>query len=133
MITNILVIDDSTSMRELLNAALGSAGYTVTLAADGDEGLEHALAQRFDLVLTDQYMPRMSGLALIGQLRANRAYADTPILMLTTESDENFKAAVREAGATGWIEKPVDPEVLVDLVGALGEASPGEASPASRH
>jgi two-component system chemotaxis response regulator CheY len=128
MITNILVIDDSTSMRELLNVALGSAGYTVTLAADGDEGLEHALAQRFDLVLTDQYMPRMSGLALIGQLRANRAYADTPILMLTTESDENFKAAVREAGATGWIEKPVDPEVLVDLVGALGEASP-----ASRH
>jgi len=131
MINNILVIDDSTSMRELLNAALGSAGYTVTLAADGDEGLEHALAQRFDLVLTDQYMPRLSGLALIGQLRANRAYADTPILVLTTESDETFKAAVRDAGATGWIEKPVDPEVLVDLVGALAETSSGAASPAS--
>lgn len=132
MITNILVIDDSTSMRELLNAALTSAGYTVTLAADGDEGLEHALAQRFDLVLTDQYMPRMSGLALIGQLRANRAYAGTPILVLTTESDETFKAAVRDAGATGWIEKPVDPEVLVDLVDALGEASPGKTSSASQ-
>ncbi|HTH62521.1 MAG TPA: response regulator [Paraburkholderia sp.] len=122
MITNILVIDDSTSMRELLNAALASAGYAVTVAGDGDEGLEHALAQHFDLVLTDQYMPRMSGLALIGQLRATRAYADTPILVLTTESDETFKAAVRDAGATGWIAKPVDPEVLVDLVGALGDA-----------
>ncbi|HEY1608509.1 MAG TPA: response regulator [Paraburkholderia sp.] len=122
MIKNILVIDDSTSMRELLNAALASAGYAVTLATDGDEGLEHALAQHFDLVLTDQYMPRMSGLTLIGQLRANRAYAVTPILVLTTESDESFKAAVRDAGATGWIEKPVDPDVLVDLVGALGEA-----------
>jgi two-component system chemotaxis response regulator CheY len=121
---NILVIDDSASMRELLKAALTSADYAVTLAADGDEGLEHALAQHFDLVLTDQYMPRMSGLALIGRLRANRAYADTPILVLTTESDETFKAAVRDAGATGWIEKPVDPEVLVDLVGALGDASP---------
>ena len=132
MIKNILVIDDSTSMRELLNAALASAGYTVTLAADGDEGLEHALATHFDLVLTDQYMPRMSGLALIGKLRANRAYAVTPILVLTTESDETFKAAVRDAGATGWIEKPVDPDVLVDLVGALGEASSGEASPAPR-
>ena len=124
MMKNILVIDDSASMRELLKAALTSADYAVTLAADGDEGLEHALAQHFDLVLTDQYMPRMSGLALIGRLRANRAYADTPILVLTTESDETFKAAVRDAGATGWIEKPVDPEVLVDLVGALGDASP---------
>ena len=121
MIKNILVIDDSTSMRELLQAALASAGYAVTLAADGDEGLEHALAQRYDLVLTDQYMPRMSGLALIGQLRANHAYAATPILVLTTESDESFKAAVRDAGATGWIEKPVDPDVLVDLVGALAD------------
>jgi len=133
MITNILVIDDSASMRELLDAALTSAGYAVTLAADGDEGFEHALAQRFDLVLTDQYMPRMSGLTLIGRLRANPVYARTPILVLTTESDETFKVAVRDAGATGWIEKPVDPDVLVDLVGALGEASPGEASSAPQH
>jgi len=124
MTKNILVIDDSASMRELLHAALASAGHRVTLAADGDEGLEHALAQRFDVVLTDQYMPRMSGLALIGQLRASRAYAATPILVLTTESDEAFRQAVRDAGATGWIEKPVDPEVLVDLVDALGVASP---------
>ncbi|PXW22397.1 response regulator [Paraburkholderia caballeronis] len=122
MITNILVIDDSASMRAILQAALASSGYTVTLAADGDEGLEHALAQRFDLVLTDQYMPHVSGLDLIKQLRANQSYAQTPILVLTTESDETFKAEVRDAGATGWIEKPVDPEMLVDLVGALGDA-----------
>lgn len=124
MIRNILAIDDSASMREILCAALGSAGYEVTTANDGEDGLEHALAQRFDLVLTDLYMPRMSGLDLIKRLRANPSYQETPILVLTTESDEGFKAAVREAGATGWIEKPVDPELLVDLANALGETQP---------
>jgi two-component system chemotaxis response regulator CheY len=111
-------------MREILCAALGSAGYEVTTANDGEDGLEHALAQRFDLVLTDLYMPRMGGLDLIKRLRANPSYQETPILVLTTESDEGFKAAVREAGATGWIEKPVDPELLVDLASALGETQP---------
>jgi two-component system, chemotaxis family, chemotaxis protein CheY len=124
MIRNILAIDDSASMREILQAALGGAGYEVTLANDGADGLEHALAQRFDLVLTDLHMPRMSGLDLIRQLRANPSYLETPILVLTTESDETFKVALRDAGATGWLEKPVDPELLVDLTSALGEARP---------
>ena len=107
----------------VLRAAFGSAGYEVTVANDGEDGLEHALAQRFDLVLTDLYMPRMGGLDLIKRLRANPSYLETPILVLTTESDEGFKAAVRDAGATGWIEKPVDPELLVDLASALGETN----------
>lgn len=123
MITNILAVDDSASIREILRAALNAAGYSVTVANDGDEGLEHALAQRFDLVLTDLHMPRVNGLDLVRQLRANPSYLDTPILVLTTESDETFKAALREAGATGWLEKPVDPELLVDLTSALGGAS----------
>ncbi|WP_322010922.1 response regulator [Paraburkholderia sp. J12] len=121
MIRNILAIDDSASMREILQAALGGAGYEVTLANDGEDGLEHALSQCFDLVLTDLHMPRMSGLDLIRKLRANPSYLETPILVLTTESDETFKAALRDAGATGWLEKPVDPELLVDLTSALGE------------
>ncbi|MFP3607266.1 response regulator, partial [Paraburkholderia sp. SIMBA_053] len=93
----------------------------VTLAADGAEGLENALAVRFDLVLTDQHMPGKTGLDLIAELRGNPAYADTPILVLATESGEPFKAAAREAGATGWIEKPLDPELLTELVAALAE------------
>jgi len=122
MIRNILAVDDSASIREILKSALSQAGYAVTTAADGDEGVEHALAERFDLVLTDLHMPRMSGLDLVSKLRANPSYVETPILVLTTESDERFKAALRDAGATGWLEKPVDPEVLVDLAGALGGA-----------
>jgi len=121
MIRHILAIDDSASMRQILSATLTAAGYEVTLAADGAEGLEIALAVRFDLVLTDQHMPGKTGLDLIAELRGNPAYADTPILVLTTESGEPFKAAAREAGATGWIEKPLDPELLTELVAALAE------------
>ncbi len=119
MIRHILAIDDSAAMREILSATLTTAGYDVTLAADGDEGLEHALAMAFDLVLTDQYMPGKTGVDLIAELRANPAYEATPILLLTTESGEPFKAAARAAGATGWIEKPLDPDMLTELVSTL--------------
>jgi two-component system chemotaxis response regulator CheY len=121
MIRNILAIDDSASMRQILAATLTTAGYEVTLAADGNEGLENALAMSFDLVLTDQHMPGKTGLDLIAALRGNPAYQATPILVLTTESSEPFKAAARAAGATGWIEKPLDPDMLTELVAALAE------------
>ena len=121
MIRHILAIDDSASMRQILSATLTAAGYEVTLAADGAEGLENALAVRFDLVLTDQHMPGKTGLDLIAELRGNPAYQETPILVLTTESGEPFKAAAREAGATGWIEKPLDPDLLTELVAALAQ------------
>src|ERR1700749_855849 len=122
MIRHILGIDDSASMRQILAATLTTAGYEVTLAADGDEGLENALAMSFDLVLTDQHMPGKTGLDLITALRGNPAYRSTPILVLTTESGEPFKAAAREAGATGWIEKPLDPDMLTELVATLSES-----------
>ncbi|WP_321794188.1 response regulator [Caballeronia sp. J97] len=121
MIKNILAIDDSAAMRQILSATLATAGYEVTVASDGDEGLEWALAERFDLVLTDQHMPGRSGLDLIVALRGNPAYRATPILVLTTEGGEPFKDAARSAGATGWIEKPLDPDLLTELVAALSE------------
>lgn len=124
MIRHILAIDDSAAMREILSATLTTAGYDVTLAADGDEGLENALAIPFDLVLTDQHMPGKTGLDLIAALRGNPAYRATPILVLTTESGEPFKAAARAAGATGWIEKPLDPDMLTELVAALAGEGP---------
>lgn len=121
MIRNILAIDDSASMRQILAATLTTAGYEVTLASDGEEGLENALATSFDLVLTDQHMPGKTGLDLIAALRDNPAYQATPIIVLTTESGEEFKQAARAVGATGWIEKPLDPDLLTELVAALAE------------
>ena len=121
MIRHILAIDDSAAMRQILSATLTTAGYEVTLAADGEEGLENALAMPYDLVLTDQHMPGKTGLDLIAALRGNPAYQMTPILVLTTESGEPFKAAARAVGATGWIEKPLDPDMLTELVAALAD------------
>ncbi|MGA7782505.1 MAG: response regulator [Paraburkholderia sp.] len=124
MIRHILAIDDSAAMREILSATLTTAGYEVTVAADGEEGLENALAVPYDLVLTDQHMPGKTGLDLIAALRGNPAYQMTPILVLTTESGEPFKQAARAVGATGWIEKPLDPDMLTELVAALAEDGP---------
>src|SRR6202161_1127268 len=121
MIRHILAIDDSASMRQILAATLTTAGYEVTLAADGNEGLENALAMSFDLVLTEQHMPGKTGLDLIPALRGNPAYQATPILVLTTESGEPFKEAARAAGATGWIEKQLDPRLLSPLWAGRGE------------
>jgi len=113
---NILAVDDSRSLRQMVNFSLKSAGYGVTEAGDGVEALELALSQDFDLVLTDQNMPRMDGLTLIRSLRQLPRYQRKPILMLTTEASDEMKAQGRAVGATGWIVKPFDPERLIAVV-----------------
>lgn len=112
----VLTVDDSPSIRQMVSFTLKGAGYEVTEAADGNEGLEKARATPAQLVLTDQNMPGMDGLALVKSLRALPQYARTPILMLTTESSEQMKAQGRAAGATGWLVKPFDPKKLLDVV-----------------
>ncbi|MEY3879215.1 MAG: hypothetical protein RIQ94_10 [Pseudomonadota bacterium] len=112
----ILVVDDSRSLRQMVAFCLTSAGYQVREAVDGVEALEIIQEQQFDLVLTDQNMPRMDGLAFIESLRTQPAYQNTPILMLTTESSDEMKAKGRAAKATGWLVKPFDPEKLISVV-----------------
>ena len=111
--TRILAVDDSPSMRDMVRIALTDAGYDVTQATDGQEALDIARNAAFDLVLSDVNMPRMNGIELIRALRAESAYKHTPILMLTTESSVERKREGKDAGATGWIVKPFDPEQLV--------------------
>lgn len=112
----ILAVDDSASIRQMVSFTLKTAGYEVIDATDGQDGLDKASAQAFDLILTDQNMPRMDGLSLIKTLRAMPQYAKTPILMLTTESSDQMKSQGRAAGATGWLVKPFDPQRLIDVV-----------------
>ena len=116
MSKSILTVDDSASIRQMVSFTLKSAGYTITEAVDGQEGLDKAKARRFDLIFTDQNMPRMDGLTLITRLRALPAYKNVPILMLTTESGAAMKAKGRAAGATGWLVKPFNPERLLAVV-----------------
>lgn len=119
MTKHILAADDSVAMREIVAATLGEAGYDVTTACDGQEALAMALKKQFDLVLTDQHMPTMDGLELIQSLRQMESYDEVPILVLTTEFGESFKIAARDAGASGWLLKPMDPLTLTDVVAEL--------------
>ncbi len=116
MAKTILSVDDSASMRQLVSLTLKTAGYDVLEAADGAEGLDKALAATVSLVITDQNMPRMDGLALVRALRALPQYRSVPILILTTESSPAMKAQGRAAGATGWVVKPFDPRKLIEVV-----------------
>jgi two-component system chemotaxis response regulator CheY len=112
----ILAVDDSASMRQMVRYTLESAGYTVVQAADGVEALELAKAKPADLVLTDVNMPRMDGLTLVRELRALSTYKFTPMLVLTTESGQDTKQRGKQAGATGWIVKPFNPEQLLATI-----------------
>lgn len=113
---SILAVDDSTSMRKMVSFTLLGAGYQVTEAVDGQDALEKAMGQHFDLVLTDQNMPRLDGLGLTKKLRELEAFKATPILILTTESGDQMKQAGRAAGATGWLVKPFDPNRLIEVI-----------------
>lgn len=112
----VITIDDSMSIRETIKMTLQPAGYSVLTAEDGARGLALCERQKADLVVTDLNMPQMDGITLIARLRALPQYRFTPILMLTTESQEDKKLAGKKAGATGWIVKPFDPARLVAVV-----------------
>ncbi|NLG75566.1 MAG: response regulator [Xanthomonadaceae bacterium] len=112
----ILAVDDSASMRQMVRYTLEGAGYKVVQAADGVEALEFAKTSPADLVLTDVNMPRMDGLTLVRELRALADYRFTPMLVLTTESGQDTKQRGKQAGATGWIVKPFNPEQLLATI-----------------
>ena len=112
----VLTIDDSRTMRDMLQLALVEAGYRVIQAVDGIDGLETLAAEGADVVITDINMPRLDGFGFIEGMRADPNHRATPVLVLTTESDAAKKQRARDAGATGWIVKPFDPVKLVEAV-----------------
>ena len=113
---SILLVDDSASMREMVSFTLIDAGHEVKEAEDGVEALEFANEQSVDLVITDVNMPNMDGITLTRELRTLTDYKFTPILILTTETGSDKKKQGKDAGATGWIEKPFDPDSLLTTV-----------------
>ncbi len=122
MAKSILIVDDSETVRQVLQLALGNAGYQVIEAEDGFDALEKLSEAQVDMLITDLNMPNMDGLELIKKVRAGGQHRFTPIVMLTTESSEEKKKAGREAGASGWIVKPFKPEQLLKVVKlVLGE------------
>ena len=116
MAQKILVVDDSTSMRQMIAFTLKGQGYEVAEAIDGHKGLDAARSQNFDVVFTDVNMPGMDGLTFTRELRKLPNYKFTPILVLTTEASTDKKAEGKSAGATGWLVKPFNPEQLLNTV-----------------
>jgi two-component system, chemotaxis family, chemotaxis protein CheY len=112
-----LVVDDSPTMRQMVALTLTNAGFKVVEAEDGKDAINKvAGALKMDIVVTDLNMPQMDGISLIKELRKMAAFKFTPILMLTTESAADKKQAGKEAGATGWIVKPFNPELMLKII-----------------
>ena len=115
----ILTVDDSASIRQMVCFTLHKAGYEVTEAVDGRDGIVKAGSGKFDLIITDLNMPNVDGIQLITAVRKLPGYSLVPILMLSTESQAEKKDAGRKAGATGWIVKPFNADQLVAVVQKL--------------
>lgn len=112
----ILTVDDTASMRQMISFTLNSVGHEVIQACDGKEALQLLQGKKVDLVIADVNMPNMDGITLVKNLREQPDFKFTPILMLTTESQESKRQQGKVAGATGWIVKPFNPEQLLNVV-----------------
>ncbi|WP_238012716.1 response regulator [Dactylosporangium sp. AC04546] len=119
MSKTVLVVDDSASVRQVVAIALKGAGYDVIDAVDGQDALRKLDGQRVHLVISDVNMPNMDGITLVGEIRKQAAYRFTPIIMLTTESQEEKKRQAQAAGAKAWVTKPFQPAQMLAAVSKL--------------
>ncbi len=119
MSVKILAIDDSRTIRNLLTMALEKAGFEVSTAVDGVDGVNKFQQEHADLVITDVNMPNKDGFGVIEDIRGGDKNRGVPVLVLTTESGAALKERARNAGATGWIVKPFDDEALVSVIRRL--------------
>lgn len=115
----VLIVDDSASLRQVVNLALSRAGYEVIEGTDGQDGLARLDGRKIHLIVSDVNMPRMDGLTFLKSVKAHPNYRFTPVIMLTTEAGDAKKEAGRAAGAKAWIVKPFNPPVLLDAVAKL--------------
>jgi two-component system chemotaxis response regulator CheY len=117
MARNVLVVDDSPSMRALVCGTLKGLGYATQEASTGMEALERLKTMgTCDMIITDLNMPQMDGITLVQNVRRMAAFKYTPMLLLTTESRAEHKEKAKAAGATGWLTKPFDPKQLTAVV-----------------
>jgi two-component system chemotaxis response regulator CheY len=119
MSKTIMIVDDSGSFRTVVKLALQKAGYAVVEAVDGQDACTKLNGQKLNLIVCDVNMPNMDGLSFLRHLKTTSAYKFTPVIMLTTESQEAKKAEGRAAGAKAWITKPFQPSQLVDAANKL--------------
>lgn len=126
MPSHILAIDDDERIRRLVEINLQRAGYRISTAADGVEGLEQIARERPDLVLLDINMPRLDGIEMLRRLRADAATATLPVILLTAKSRDEDILEGKRSGADYYLNKPFSPTELLALVReALGVSESG--------
>lgn len=119
MAKTILVVDDSASLRQVVSIALKSAGYDVIEACDGKDALSKLNGAKIHLIISDVNMPNMDGITFVKEAKKLPNYKFTPIIMLTTESQEGKKQEGQAAGAKAWVVKPFQPAQMLAAVGKL--------------
>jgi two-component system chemotaxis response regulator CheY len=127
MAFNVLIVDDSTSMRAIIKRTIKVSGFDVGEyfeAADGKQALDVLEKEWVDLVMTDINMPHMSGIELITEMKTDRLLSSIPIVMVTTEGSEERVRETMALGASGYIKKPFHPEevkkTLCQIMGETG-------------
>ncbi|MGE5401523.1 MAG: response regulator [Ignavibacteriales bacterium] len=113
MAKRIMTVDDSASVRQMVGFTLREAGYEVIEASDGKDALAKLNGAQVNMIITDLNMPNLDGIGLIKAVRMSTLHKFVPIIMLTTESQNERKMEGKAAGATGWIVKPFKPEQLL--------------------
>lgn len=119
MAKTIMIVDDSSSLRVIVGIALKGAGYDVIEGSDGRDALAKLTGQKVHLIVSDVNMPNMDGISFVRAVKQLPAYKFTPIVMLTTESQDAKKKEGQEAGAKAWVLKPFKPEQLLAVVQKL--------------
>lgn len=115
----ILIVDDSASVRQVVSIALRGAGYDVIAGVDGRDAMQKLNGQRIHLIISDVNMPNMDGITFVSEAKKLPAYKFTPIIMLTTESQEDKKRQAQAAGAKAWVTKPFQPAQMLAAVAKL--------------
>ncbi|MDP3814655.1 response regulator [Pseudomonas sp.] len=119
MAKTVMVVDDSSSVRQVVSIALKGAGYEVIEASDGKDALAKLNGQKIHLMISDVNMPNMDGITLVKEVKKLANYKFTPIIMLTTESQEAKKQEGQAAGAKAWVVKPFQPAQMLAAVSKL--------------
>ena len=119
MAKTILIVDDSSSLRQVVGIALKGAGYDVIEGCDGKDALSKLSGQKVHLIISDVNMPNMDGITFVKEVKKLPAYKFTPIIMLTTESQDDKKREGQAAGAKAWVVKPFQPAQMLAAVSKL--------------
>lgn len=123
MSQNILVVDDSASVRQQVSLTLKQSGFNVFEAEDGVTGAERIRQGGIDCVICDVNMPNMNGIEMLKVVKADPSNKDLPVVMLTTEGSKDLIVQAKQAGAKGWIVKPFKAELLIAAVEKLTGAA----------